>query len=218
VLVDRPDKLGRIAILEVHLKKASLFSDVRSDEIAALTPGFTGADLANLVNEAALLATRDDSEYVEMKHFNLAIERIVAGLEKRNRLLNPHERKVTAYHEIGHALVARTIPGSDPIHKVSIIPRGIAALGYTIQRPIEDRFLMSRGELADKMAILLGGHLDRCVGRSRQGDRHRPQHGDPIRNGREARSRLARERALRVSSGTDGFRRRTARFLGGDGT
>jgi cell division protease FtsH len=163
VLVDRPDKLGRIAILEVHLKKASLFSDVRSDEIAALTPGFTGADLANLVNEAALLATRDDSEYVEMKHFNLAIERIVAGLEKRNRLLNPHERKVTAYHEIGHALVARTIPGSDPIHKVSIIPRGIAALGYTIQRPIEDRFLMSRGELADKMAILLGGRAAESI-------------------------------------------------------
>jgi cell division protease FtsH len=163
VLVDRPDKLGRIAIIEVHLKKVSLFSDVRSDEIAALTPGFTGADLANLVNEAALLATRDDSEYVEMKHFNLAIERIVAGLEKRNRLLNPHERTVTAYHEIGHALVARTIPGSDPIHKVSIIPRGIAALGYTIQRPIEDRFLMSRGELADKMAILLGGRAAESI-------------------------------------------------------
>ena len=163
VLVDRPDKLGRIAILEVHLKKASLSSDVRSDEIAALTPGFTGADLANLVNEAALLATRNDSERVEMKHFNLAIERIVAGLEKRNRLLNPHERKVTAYHEIGHALVARTIPGSDPIHKVSIIPRGIAALGYTIQRPIEDRFLMSRGELANKMAILLGGRAAESI-------------------------------------------------------
>jgi cell division protease FtsH len=163
VLVDRPDKLDRIAILEVHLKKARLSSDVRSDEIAALTPGFTGADLANLVNEAALLATRDDSEHVEMKHFNLAIERIVAGLEKRNRLLNPHERKVTAYHEIGHALVARTLPGSDPIHKVSIIPRGIAALGYTIQRPIEDRFLMSRGELANKMTILLGGRASESI-------------------------------------------------------
>jgi cell division protease FtsH len=163
VLVDRPDKLGRIAILEVHLKQASLSSDVRPAEIAALTPGFTGADLANLVNEAALLATREDSEHVEMKHFNLAIERIVAGLEKRNRLLNPHERKVTAYHEIGHALVARTLPGSDPIHKVSIIPRGIAALGYTIQRPIEDRFLMSRGELANKMTILLGGRASESI-------------------------------------------------------
>jgi len=163
VLVDRPDKLGRIAILEVHLKKASLSSDVRPAEIAALTPGFTGADLANLVNEAALLATREDSEHVEMKHFNLAIERIVAGLEKRNRLLNPHERKVTAYHEIGHALIARSLPGSDPIHKVSIIPRGIAALGYTIQRPIEDRFLMSRLELSNKMTILLGGRAAESI-------------------------------------------------------
>ncbi len=163
VLVDRPDKLGRIAILEVHLKKASLSSDVRPAEIAALTPGFTGADLANLVNEAALLATRQDSEHVEMKHFDLAIERIVAGLEKRNRLLNPHERKVTAYHEIGHALIARSLPGSDPIHKVSIIPRGIAALGYTIQRPIEDRFLMSRLELSNKMTILLGGRAAESI-------------------------------------------------------
>ena len=163
VLVDRPDKLGRIAILEVHLKKARLSSDVQPAEIAALTPGFTGADLANLVNEAALLATRQDSEHVEMKHFNLAIERIVAGLEKRNRLLNPHERKVTAYHEIGHALIAGTLPGSDPIHKVSIIPRGIAALGYTIQRPIEDRFLMSRLELCNKMTILLGGRAAESI-------------------------------------------------------
>ena len=157
VLVDRPDKPGRIAILEVHLRKAMISSDVEPEAIAALTPGFTGADLANLVNEAALLATRDEAENVSMNHFNLAIERIVAGLEKRNRLLNPHERKVTAYHEIGHALVARALPGSDPIHKVSIIPRGISALGYTIQRPTEDRFLMSRGELANKMAVLLGG-------------------------------------------------------------
>jgi cell division protease FtsH len=163
VLVDRPDKLGRIAILEVHLKKAKLASDVAAAEIAALTPGFTGADLANLVNEAALLATRDESERVGMKHFNLAIERIVAGLEKRNRLLNPHERRVTAYHEIGHALVARALPGSDPIHKVSIIPRGIGALGYTIQRPIEDRFLMSRGELNNKMTVLLGGRASESI-------------------------------------------------------
>jgi len=163
VLVDRPDKLGRIAILEVHLKKAKLSSDVAAAEIAALTPGFTGADLANLVNEAALLATRDEAEQVGMKHFNQAIERIVAGLEKRNRLLNPHERRVTAYHEIGHALVARALPGSDPIHKVSIIPRGIGALGYTIQRPIEDRFLMSRGELTNKMTVLLGGRAAESI-------------------------------------------------------
>jgi len=157
ILVDRPDKLGRIAILKVHLRKIDLGQAVDPEAIAALTPGFTGADLANLVNEAALLATRDQAEEVAMDHFTRAIERIIAGLEKKNRLLNPHERKVTAYHEIGHALVARAIPGTDPVHKVSIIPRGIGALGYTIQRPIEDRFLMSRNELLDKMTVLLGG-------------------------------------------------------------
>jgi cell division protease FtsH len=157
LLVDRPDKQARIAILGVHFRGAQLAADVEPEAIAALTPGFTGADLANLVNEAALLATREEAGVVSMQHFNLAIERIVAGLEKRNRLLNPHEREVTAYHEIGHALVARALPGSDSIHKVSIIPRGIGALGYTIQRPTEDRFLMSRGELTNKMAVLLGG-------------------------------------------------------------
>lgn len=157
ILVDRPDKPARIAILKVHLRRVSLASDVQPEPIAALTPGFTGADLANLVNESALLATRRGASVVAMTDFNNAIERIVAGLEKKNRLLNEHERKVTAYHEMGHALVARAIPGSDPIHKVSIIPRGIGALGYTIQRPIEDRFLMSKHELMDKMAVLLGG-------------------------------------------------------------
>jgi cell division protease FtsH len=157
ILVDRPDKLARIAILKVHLRHVNLGPDVRPEPIAALTPGFTGADLANLVNEAALLATRHDAISVGMEDFNNAIERIIAGLEKKNRLLNEHERKVTAYHEMGHALVARAIPGSDPVHKVSIIPRGIGALGYTIQRPIEDRFLMSKQELMDKMAVLLGG-------------------------------------------------------------
>jgi cell division protease FtsH len=157
ILVDRPDKQGRVAILNVHLRKVDLASDVSAEQLAALTPGFTGADLANLVNEAAILATRRRAQTVAMDDFNGAIERIVAGLEKKNRLLNAHEREVTAHHEMGHALVARAIPGSDPVHKVSIIPRGIAALGYTIQRPIEDRFLMSSRELEDKMAVLLGG-------------------------------------------------------------
>jgi cell division protease FtsH len=157
ILVDRPDKLARIAILKVHLRHVNLGSDVHPEPIASLTPGFTGADLANLVNEAALLATRHDGLVVGMEDFNNAIERIVAGLEKKNRLLNVHERKVTAYHEMGHALVARAIPGSDPVHKISIIPRGIGALGYTIQRPTEDRFLMSKQELMNKMAVLLGG-------------------------------------------------------------
>ncbi len=157
VLVDRPDKPGRVQILNVHLKKAKLAADVDAEQIAALTPGFTGADLANLVNEAALLATRRGAGAVTMEDFNNAIERIIAGLEKRNRLLNPKEREIVAYHEMGHALVALGLPGVDPVHKVSIIPRGIGALGYTIQRPTEDRFLMTREELEAKMAVLLGG-------------------------------------------------------------
>jgi cell division protease FtsH len=157
VLVDRPDKIGRVQILNVHLTKARLAPDVSPEQIAALTPGFTGADLANLVNEATLLATRRKAESVAMEDFNNAIERIVAGLEKRNRLLNPKEREIVAYHEMGHALVAMALPGVDPVHKVSIIPRGVGALGYTIQRPTEDRFLMTREELENKMAVLLGG-------------------------------------------------------------
>jgi cell division protease FtsH len=163
ILVDRPDKRARVEILQLHLRKLSLAPDAEPEPIAALTPGFTGADLANLVNEAAILATRRQATHVSMDDFNLAIERIVAGLEKKNRLLNAHERKVTAYHEIGHALVARALPGSDPVHKVSIIPRGIGALGYTIQRPTEDRFLMSSGELKDKMTVLLGGRAAESI-------------------------------------------------------
>ncbi len=157
VLVDRPDKQGRIAILKVHLKKAVLATDVDPEQIAALTPGFTGADLANLVNEAALLATRRGADSVHLADFTAAVERIVAGLEKKNRLLVPKEREIVAYHELGHAIVAMVLPGQDPVHKISIIPRGIGALGYTIQRPTEDRFLMTREELENRMAVLLGG-------------------------------------------------------------
>jgi len=157
VLVDRPDKKGRIAILAVHLKKAKLGPDVQPEKIAALTPGFSGADLANLVNEAALLATRRGADAVTMRDFNDGVERIIAGLEKKNRVLNEKERRTVAYHEMGHALVATAIPGSDPVHKISIIPRGVGALGYTIQRPTEDRFLMTTGELESKMSVLLGG-------------------------------------------------------------
>jgi cell division protease FtsH len=157
VLVDRPDKAGRVQILEVHLKKVRLARDVEPEKVAALTPGFTGADLANLVNEAALLATRRGAEAIAMQDFNNGVERIIAGLEKRNRLLNPREREIVAHHEMGHAIVALSLPGSDPVHKVSIIPRGIGALGYTIQRPTEDRFLMTREELEHKIMVLLGG-------------------------------------------------------------
>jgi cell division protease FtsH len=157
ILVDRPDKREREQILAVHLKKAKLAANVNPEQIAALTPGFTGADLANLVNEATLLATRRNADAVEMDDFNNAVERMVAGLEKRNRLLNPLERRVVAYHELGHAMVGLALPGLDTVHKVSIIPHGVGALGYTIQRPIEDRYLMTRAELEHKMAALLGG-------------------------------------------------------------
>ncbi|MGV0818523.1 ATP-dependent zinc metalloprotease FtsH [Martelella sp. AMO21009] len=157
VLVDKPDKKGRIQILGVHMKKVTFAPDVAAEKLAALTPGFSGADLANLVNEAALLATRRKADAVTMDDFNNAVERIVAGLEKRNRVLNTREREIVAHHEMGHALVAMALIGSDPVHKVSIIPRGIGALGYTIQRPTEDRFLMTREELENKIAVLLGG-------------------------------------------------------------
>ena len=163
ILVDRPDKRGREQILAVHLKKAKLGPDVSAPEIAALTPGFTGADLANLVNEATLLATRRNAEAVTMADFNNAVERIVAGLEKRNRLLNPLERRVVAYHELGHAMVALALPGTDTVHKVSIIPHGVGALGYTIQRPTEERYLMTRAELEYKMAGLLGGRASETI-------------------------------------------------------
>jgi cell division protease FtsH len=157
VLVDRPDKKGRVEILRIHLKNLKLAGDVKLEDIAALTPGFTGADLANLGNEAAVLATRRGAQAIGMDDFTGAVERIVAGLEKRSRILIPRERRVVAYHEMGHALVALAIPGSDPVQKVSIIPRGIGALGYTLQRPTDDRFLMGRQELEDRMTVLMGG-------------------------------------------------------------
>jgi cell division protease FtsH len=157
VLVDRPDRRGREAILKVHTRKVKLAPALKLDQVAALTPGFSGADLANLVNEAALAATRRGGEEIRMDDFNVAVERIVAGLEKKNRLLNPREREIVAHHEMGHAVVASALPGTDAVHKISIIPRGIGALGYTIQRPTEDRYLMTREELENKMAVLLGG-------------------------------------------------------------
>ena len=157
VLVDRPDKIGRVQILAIHTKKLSLAPDVKLADIAALTPGFTGADLANLANEAAVVATRRGGDNIGMADFTAAVERIVAGLEKKSRILIPRERRIVAYHEMGHALVALAIPGSDPIQKVSIIPRGIGALGYTMQRPTDDRFLMGLHELEDKMTVLMGG-------------------------------------------------------------
>ena len=163
VLVDRPDKNGREAILKVHLKNVHLEDDIDVEKIAAMTPGMVGADLANLVNEAALLAVRRDRRKVRMEDFEEAVERVVAGLEKKNRLINPEEKKIVAYHEVGHALVAMALPGTDPVQKITIIPRGIAALGYTMQVPTEDRFLMRKTELLNKIATLLGGRAAEAI-------------------------------------------------------
>ncbi|HYK26146.1 MAG TPA: ATP-dependent zinc metalloprotease FtsH, partial [Steroidobacteraceae bacterium] len=157
ILVDRPDKKDRIEIAAVHMRRVRTAPDASPDKIASLTVGFTGADIANLVNEAALIATRRGADAVEMQDFTAASERIIAGLEKRNRVLSPDERKIVAYHEMGHALVGLALPGTDRVHKVSIIPRGMGALGYTIRRPTEDRFLMTHEELDNRLAVLLGG-------------------------------------------------------------
>lgn len=157
VLVDRPDRGGRLAILKVHIRKIKLAPDVDLDKVAGLTTGFTGADIANLINEAAITATRRNGEAVNLDDFTLAIERIVAGIEKKSRVLNPEERRRVAYHEMGHALVASSLPGVDPVQKVSIIPRGVGALGYTMQRPTEDRFLLASSDLKNRIAVLMGG-------------------------------------------------------------
>ncbi|MBW1776399.1 MAG: cell division protein FtsH, partial [Deltaproteobacteria bacterium] len=157
ILVDRPDKQGREAILKVHLKNIKTVKNLDAGKIAAMTPGMVGADLANLVNEAALLAVRKNKKKVGMPEFEEAVERLVAGLEKKNRLINPKEREIVAYHEMGHAIVALSLPGTDPVKKISIIPRGIAALGYTLQVPTEDRFLLKKTELLNRIATLLGG-------------------------------------------------------------
>ena len=157
VLVDRPDRKGRIEILKVHAAKIVTAADLDLEAVAGYTTGFTGADLANLVNEAALLATRRKADAVTREDFTAAVERIVAGLEKKSRLLNDTERRRVAYHEMGHALVASSLPGVDPVVKVSIVPRGVGALGYTIQSPTEDRFLLAASDLEDRVAVLMGG-------------------------------------------------------------
>jgi cell division protease FtsH len=159
VLVDRPDIRGREAILKVHVKNVKLDPTVDLKNVAAITPGFVGADLANLVNEAALLAARAEKNAVGMKEFNEGVERVTAGLEKKQRIMNEDEKLRVAYHESGHALVAYSLPNTDPVHKVSIIPRGIAALGYTMQRPEGDRFLMTQSELESRIQVLLAGTI-----------------------------------------------------------
>ena len=159
ILVDRPDREGREQILKVHLKTVKVDDNIDVETLAGMTSGMVGADLANLVNEAALLAVRRSKKKVGMPEFEEAVERVVAGLEKKNRLINPKERKIVAYHEMGHAIVALCLPGTEPVQKISIIPRGIAALGYTMQVPTEDRFLMQKSELLNKIATLLGGRV-----------------------------------------------------------
>jgi cell division protease FtsH len=159
ILIDKPDMNGRIQILEVHTKKLKMSKDVSLKMLASSTPGFAGAELANMCNEAALLAARRNKDMVEMIDFQDAIERVIAGLEKKNKLISPQERKIVAYHESGHAIVGWFLEHTDPVMKVSIVPRGFAALGYTLQTPLEDRFLMTREELTDKICALLGGRV-----------------------------------------------------------
>ena len=159
VLVDRPDINGREAILKIHSKNVLLARNVDIRKVAGRTPGFVGADLANLVNEAALLAARKEKKRVGSADFDEAIDRVVAGLAKKSRVMNPKEKEIVAFHESGHAIVAESVEHADPVHKISIIPRGIAALGYTQQQPTEDRYLMTRSELLDRLAVLLGGRV-----------------------------------------------------------
>jgi len=157
IVVDRPDLVGREAILRVHVRKIKLDKQVDLKSIARQTPGFSGADLANLANEAALLAARHNRDAVGMKELEAAIERVMAGPERKSRVISPFEKSIVACHESGHALVSMMVPGSDPVHKVSIIPRGTAALGYTMQMPLEDRYIMTRRELLGKLTVLMGG-------------------------------------------------------------
>jgi cell division protease FtsH len=157
VLVDRPDLKGRREIFEVHTKKVKLAPSVNLQVLASMTPGMVGADIANIVNEAALLAARKNKVAIEMADFEEAIERSIAGLEKKSRVINKREREIVAYHETGHAIVASVLPNADPVRRVSIVPRGIAALGYTIQLPTEDRYLLTKSELLDRMSVMLGG-------------------------------------------------------------
>ena len=157
IVVDRPDRVGREAILKVHLKKVETDPELDVEKIAGITIGFTGADLANLVNEAAIVATRRGGNQVTLEDFTQAVERIIAGTEQATRLINPKDRERVAYHEMGHALAAANLAGADPVHKVSIIPRSIGALGYTLTRPTEDRFLITTSDLKNRMVMLLAG-------------------------------------------------------------
>jgi cell division protease FtsH len=211
VLVDRPDRRGREAILRIHAKAVKLAPDVDLGVLAQRTPGFSGADLANVVNEAALLAARREKTQVEMRDFEEAIDRVVAGLEKKNRVINPQEKRIVAVHETGHALVATFTPGADPVHKISIIPRGIGALGYTQQLPTEDRYLMTRQELEGRIDVLFGG---RAAEQLVFGEISTGAHDDLKRATEIARSMVI-EYGMGRTLGPVAFPRQRQTFLGG---
>ncbi len=209
VLVDRPDRAGRAAILRVHADQIELSDDVDMDLVARRTPGFVGADLANLLNEAALLAARRDHDRVEMRDIEEAIDRITAGLEKKNRLLHDKEREIVAYHEAGHAIVAERVEHADPVHKISIIPRGIAALGYTQQLPEDERYLIQRVELDDRIAVLLGGRAaeELVFGEISSGA------GNDIERATDLARRMVAELGMSEVVGPVTFHRRRSTFL-----
>lgn len=211
VLVDRPDVSGREAILRVHIAKIKNDPDLSLDKIASLTTGFTGADLANLVNEAALCATRRNADSVELKDFTMAIERIVAGLEKKNRIISDFERKVVAFHEMGHAIVGHTLKANEVVHKVSIIPRGIGALGYTIQRPMEDRYLMTKEELLNKISVLLAGRASEKL----VFDHFSTGASDDIAKATEMAKSLVTRYGMESELGVVAYEKQDNQFLGG---
>jgi cell division protease FtsH len=213
IVVDRPDKIGRQAILAVHVRQVKLSPEVDLLKIAARTPGFAGADLANLVNEAALLAARHNQETVAMADFAEAIERILGGLEKKSRVLNDIEKETVAYHEVGHALVGSLMPGSGHIEKISIVPRGVAALGYTLQLPQEDRFLMIEDELRGQMAMLLGGRSaeELIMGKISTGA------SDDIQKATDLADRYVTIYGMSKHLGPMAFDRSASQFLGGWG-
>ncbi len=211
IVVDRPDKIGRHAILLVHVRQVKLAADVDLLKIAARTPGFAGADLANLINEAALLAARRNQESVAMADFEEAIERLLAGLEKKSRVLNDLEKETVAYHEVGHAIVGSLMPGSGTIEKISIVPRGVAALGYTLQLPQEDRFLMVEDELRGQIAILLGGRSaeELVMGKVSTGA------SDDIQKATDLADRYVSMYGMSKQLGPMAFDRSANQFLGG---
>jgi cell division protease FtsH len=184
IMVDRPDRAGRAEILRVHTRGKPISKDIDLDTLAGQTPGFTGADLANLVNEAALLAARKDKKIIDELELEEGILRVIAGPEKKSRLLSDKERVVTAYHEMGHAIVGHFLPNADPVHKISIVSRG-QALGYTISMPAEDKFLITKAQLEDTMAMTLGG---RAAERPGEGHCHGEADDHAFRHEREARA------------------------------